>query len=140
MGECNALRLTLPQPAWSTQGIYSFLSGTFGSLGVAASSLTPAAGLDLWVVSSAVGGLSSLFGEEDAGGAAFARGFRTSHEVNTGLARCETGLALCETGVALCDAGLMATRLALRYAATLALPLCESFAATTAGVGAGAAA
>ena len=107
--------------------------------GIAASSLLPAAGLDLRIALIAVAGLSSLLAEK-AAGAAFARGFRTSHEVNTGLARCETGLALCETGVALCDAGLMATRLALRYAATLALPLCESFAATTAGVGAGAAA
>jgi hypothetical protein len=79
--------------------------------------------LDLRIALIAVAGLSSLLAEK-AAGAAFARGFRTSHEANKGLARCETGL--------------LANRLTGRYAATLALPLCESFATTTAGAGAAA--
>ena len=117
-GECNALRLTLQQPARSAQGIYSGLGGDFDSLGVAVSSLTPAAGLDL----SSVAGLSSLLVEEEAGGAAFARGFRTSHEVNTVLDRCETGLP--------------ETRRTGRCGAVLARPLARLLAATTAGAGA----
>src|ERR1035438_2030674 len=77
--EYNAFRLTLPQPARSAQGTYSDFGEAFGLPGIAASSLLPAAGLDLWVASIVVAGLFSLFAEETAGGAAFARGFCTSH-------------------------------------------------------------